>query len=245
MQVSDTAIYSVIVYDQQCSATAEDSVTINFYSEATANQAEDLITCDDSSGDEVEDFDLNLVTSDILGNQDSSEFVVSYFASIGDAQNNVNSISSPYTNTSNPQTIFARVEHISAVGSNSGCFATTSFDIVISGPTPEALSPGEVIVCTDQSEDGIETFNLAAQDDIILNGQDSELFDVSYYLSEEDALNENNPLDPIIENSTNPQIIFARVENQGCWNAWVGEDGNWFNPYKPNKNQMELFNEEE
>jgi len=36
----------------------------------------------------------------------------------------------------------------------------------------------------------------------------------------------------------------SREDNQGCWNAWVDEDGNWFNPYKPNKNQMELFNEE-
>ena len=110
LQVTDTANYTVIVYDQQCSATAEDSVTINFYNEATANQIEDLITCDDSSNDGVEDFDLNIVTNDILGNQDSSEFVVTYFLSISDAQNNINSLSSPYNNTSNPQTIYARVE---------------------------------------------------------------------------------------------------------------------------------------
>jgi gliding motility-associated-like protein len=220
LQVTDTANYSVIVYDQQCSATAEDSVTINFYSEATANQVEDLITCDDSSADEVEDFDLNIVTSDILGAQDSSEFVVTYFLSISDAQNNINPISSPYTNVSNPQTIYARVEHINAVGSSSGCFATTSFDLFISGPTPDALSPGEIIVCTDQSEDGIEVFNLAAQDDVILNGQDSELFDISYYLSEEDALNSNNPLDPIIENSTNPQTIYARVESNQAYDCY-------------------------
>ena len=35
----------------------------------------------------------------------------------------------------------------------------------------------------------------------------------------------------------------SRAENQGCWNAWVDEDGNWFNPYKPNTNQLELFDE--
>ena len=85
--MTDTANYTVIVYDQQCSATAEDSVTINFYNEATANQIEDLITCDDSSNDGVEDFDLNIVANDILGDQNSSEFVVTYFLSISDAQN--------------------------------------------------------------------------------------------------------------------------------------------------------------
>ena len=33
----------------------------------------------------------------------------------------------------------------------------------------------------------------------------------------------------------------TREENQGCWNAWIDEYGNWFNPYKPNPNQLELF----
>ena len=33
----------------------------------------------------------------------------------------------------------------------------------------------------------------------------------------------------------------SREDNQGCWNAWGDEDGNWFNPYKPNPNQLELF----
>ena len=220
LQVTDSANYSVIVYDQECSATAEDTVTINFFSEATANQIEGLITCDDSSNDGVEDFDFNLVTNDILGNQDSSQFVVTYFASLSNAQNDINSLSSPYNNTSNPQTIYARVEHINAVGSNSGCFATTSFDIAISGPTPEAFSPGEVIMCTDQSEDGIEEFNLTNQNDVILNGQDSDLFDISYYLSENDALNSNNPLGSIIENSTNPQTIYARVESNQAYDCY-------------------------
>ena len=36
----------------------------------------------------------------------------------------------------------------------------------------------------------------------------------------------------------------SREENQGCWNAWIDEYGNWFNPYKPDENQLELFEEE-
>ena len=35
----------------------------------------------------------------------------------------------------------------------------------------------------------------------------------------------------------------TRDENQSCWNTWIDEYGQWFNPYKPNPNQMELFNE--
>jgi len=33
----------------------------------------------------------------------------------------------------------------------------------------------------------------------------------------------------------------SRESNQGCWSSWVDEYGNWFNPYKPNPNQLELF----
>tara|TARA_B100001113_G_scaffold346348_1_gene337141 strand:- start:546 stop:776 length:231 start_codon:yes stop_codon:yes gene_type:complete len=32
-----------------------------------------------------------------------------------------------------------------------------------------------------------------------------------------------------------------REENQSGWLLWVDEYGNWFNPFKPNPNQMELF----
>ena len=35
----------------------------------------------------------------------------------------------------------------------------------------------------------------------------------------------------------------TRNENQSGWLLWVDEYGNWFNPFKPNPNQMELFKE--
>ena len=27
------------------------------------------------------------------------------------------------------------------------------------------------------------------------------------------------------------------------WDTWIDEFGNWFNPYKPNPNQLELFDD--
>ena len=35
----------------------------------------------------------------------------------------------------------------------------------------------------------------------------------------------------------------TRNENQSGWFLWVDEYGNWFNPFKPNPNQLELFKE--
>jgi len=30
-------------------------------------------------------------------------------------------------------------------------------------------------------------------------------------------------------------------DNNSGWESWVDEYGEWFNPYKPNPNQLELF----
>ena len=37
--------------------------------------------------------------------------------------------------------------------------------------------------------------------------------------------------------------IIIQLNNTG-WETWKDEYGEWFNPYKPNPNQLELFNEE-
>ncbi len=35
----------------------------------------------------------------------------------------------------------------------------------------------------------------------------------------------------------------SKKENLSVWSLWVDEYGEWFNPYKPNPNQLELFGE--
>ncbi len=35
----------------------------------------------------------------------------------------------------------------------------------------------------------------------------------------------------------------SKKENLSGWSLWVDEYGEWFNPYKPNPNQLELFGE--
>tara|TARA_B100000902_G_C27052695_1_gene784922 strand:- start:49 stop:264 length:216 start_codon:yes stop_codon:yes gene_type:complete len=34
----------------------------------------------------------------------------------------------------------------------------------------------------------------------------------------------------------------SKKDNLSAWTLWTDEDGEWFNPYKPNPNQLELFN---
>jgi gliding motility-associated-like protein len=218
--VTESDTYTVIVYNEQCDTSAQDSVTINFYQDANANPVDDIVTCDDPTGDEIEDFDLEIQTAGILGTQNPADFVVTYHASLADAQNGVNALTSPYNNISNPQTIYARIEDTDAVNSNSGCFAVTNFDLVISGPTPTATSVN-FEVCDDMSRDGTELFDLDSHSTNILDGQDGMDFTVTYYATQADADAATNPLTSPYENTSNPQTIYARVESNVAFDCYA------------------------
>jgi len=74
-------------------------------------------------------FDLTMATSTIIGFQDPSTLDVSFYDNESDAeQNTQNAIGTPqsYSNVTNPQEIYVRVENF-----ENGCFSTTSFFIEV------------------------------------------------------------------------------------------------------------------
>jgi hypothetical protein len=89
----------------------------------------DLIMIDDD-GDGFTVFDLTSKIAEILNGQDPVILVVTFFETQADALANVNIIVNPtsYTNTTNPQTIYARLVNI-----ETSCFAVTEFDLVADG----------------------------------------------------------------------------------------------------------------
>uniref|UniRef100_UPI00404B24DB gliding motility-associated C-terminal domain-containing protein n=6 Tax=Gelidibacter sp. TaxID=2018083 RepID=UPI00404B24DB len=221
LTVTNSNIYTVIAYDDNCDAQAIDEVAINFYLEPIANPVADIVTCDDASGDNFENFDLDAQTPSVLGTQNPADFAVTYHSSLANAQAGTGALSSPYTNITNPQTIYVRVEDVDAVGLTTGCFATTSFDLVISGPTPNAVSEN-IVVCDDDSNDGVEAFDLEAHDSIVLGGQDDTQFTVSYYASEADANAGDSPLASPHTNTASPgtQTIWVRVESNIAFDCY-------------------------
>ena len=217
LTVTESCTYTVIAYDDQCDAQAQDQVTVIFGLEPVANPVDDIVTCDDASGDEIEDFDLEMQTAGILGAQDPSLFNVTYHLTLTDAQTDTGALTSPYTNISNPQTIYVRVED--ANPDASFCFATTSFDLIISGPTPTATSI-DIEACDDNSGDGIEDFDLAAYDADILNGQDPTEFTVTYYETEADAEAGQNAIDTSSLYTSDSQTIYVRVESNSAFDCY-------------------------
>jgi gliding motility-associated-like protein len=100
----------------------------------------DFEVCDDVSRDGVEIFDLSSHDAAILDGQNPVIFNVSYYLTQADADAGMNAIASPFTNTSNPQTIFARVESNVAVD----CFSITDFDLVVDAVPFATFNSNEV-----------------------------------------------------------------------------------------------------
>jgi gliding motility-associated-like protein len=126
LTITESDNYTVIAYDTQCDSFAQDTILVDFYL-PIANSPGQLIVCDDQSMDGVEIFDLTSVDETIFGDQDISTYVVSYYNSEEDALQGVDQIDTSFENTSNPQTIYARIEN----PFTDGCFNTTSFDLVV------------------------------------------------------------------------------------------------------------------
>jgi len=167
----------------------------------------DFFECENNT-DFIFDFDLESKTSEILNGQDPTLFTVTYHDSQQNADNLANPLASPYTNTSNPQTIYVAITN-----NTTGCsLSTLSFVIEVQqGAIANDTVYEECDVVGDN--DGSTQFDLASQNTIILGAQDPTAFSVSYHSSFDDAFNNEEPIPLLYENLTNPQIIYARVSN--------------------------------
>ncbi|MBL4667132.1 MAG: hypothetical protein JKY04_07130, partial [Sneathiella sp.] len=177
---------------------------------------QDLIICDD---DGFAVFDLTERAVDIYGTQDPLDYVLTYYLTQLDAEGGINSIGNPevFPNTSNPQTIWVRLED-----NITGCEQIGSFDLVVELlPTFIVVTPFEQ--CDDEILDGFTEFDLNSQNDTITGGDDS--LGVTYYPSQGDADAASNPLVLSYTNSINPETIYVRIESSitGCYDTFAME----------------------
>ncbi|WP_223032739.1 T9SS type B sorting domain-containing protein [Hanstruepera marina] len=109
------------------------------------NTPDSMLSCRDD-GIETDAFNLTNQNSQILGNQDPNDYTITYHISPQDANTGDNPLPEPYTNVSNPQTIYARVVH----NSLNVCFGSTSFQIFI-GTSPELSDDETVFICKNDT----------------------------------------------------------------------------------------------
>jgi gliding motility-associated-like protein len=172
----------------------------------------DVIGCEVNT-DGFYDFDLEIVTSQLLDPQDPSDYTVTYHETQEEADNGENALSSPYTNLQNPQQLFVNITN-----NLTGCIITgAGFNIEVQeGAVANGDGvPLELIICDDPAtdNDGFAEFNLNDMEIQILDGQDPANFTITYYDTLENAETATSVLPTNFENTENPQVIFARVDN--------------------------------
>ncbi|MCK8482399.1 hypothetical protein, partial [Psychroserpens algicola] len=91
---------------------------------------------------------------------------LTYYETQADADNGTNSITSPYTNIVNPQTIFVR-----ATNDVTGCFVSTTATILLRvNPIPSPTAPMDLEECDDDN-DGFASFDLEERTLEIIGGE--------------------------------------------------------------------------
>jgi gliding motility-associated-like protein len=186
-----------------------DETVINFeiFAQPLANPVEDVAICD-ALNDISENILLSNFNTQILGSQSASDFEVLYFENATDAELNQNSLQENYQINSTQQDVYARIQHVN----NDSCYDTLMFQITLS-QIPQANTPPILTLCDDATNDQVEFFNSNVQDEFILDDQNADDNNITYHLTQNDADFNLNPLPLVFENSSNPQSIYVRLEN--------------------------------
>ncbi|WP_052467017.1 T9SS type B sorting domain-containing protein [Psychroserpens damuponensis] len=164
--------------------------------------------CDDISADGVAQFDLNEVEFDLVNGYD--EFEVIFYETEDDLTNGVNPIDKtvPYTVSTSPTTIYA-------FSSDGDCASESPISLVVYPPV-DIQGLGDVDFC-DEDTDGFTSIFLTSFNSFVSTGVNGA--NVKYFLTENDAINNENILEPYYYNISNPQTIWVKVTSSttGCF----------------------------
>lgn len=202
LEVSSSGHYEVYIDPNNGDCAIEGQAYVIFNKNPEAFDAT-LIQCDeDGTKDGLTEFNLNEANEALTGGvQNLSTKFYSDTSRLNEIQN-----PSSFSNIKNPQTIYAEV-----VNDLTGC--TSDAELVLDVSVTDS-NDSELIACDDDgTEDGFVEFNLKQADSEIVSGLPVGL-DIAYYETYENALLEQNSLNPLFTNTVPySQIIYARVEN--------------------------------
>ncbi|WP_147676422.1 T9SS type B sorting domain-containing protein [Algibacter pacificus] len=192
------------ITNTNCFATS--SFIIEVGTNPPFNKPTDWFTCDDISNDGKSSFDLttkiNEISAGIEGILD-----ISFYTSIADAENQTNKVSNTFTNTVNPQTIYAVIDN------GAICNSITSFTINVI-QVPEIREQNPTITHCDSNYDGRVVFDLTESSVEILDVR-QDYIKVEYFETIADLDQNTNPIthaDNYI-NKSNPQTVFVKISN--------------------------------
>ncbi len=165
----------------------------------------DTFLCDDISNDAQESFDLSAIQA-AMSQGSTDNLTITFYESLDDAESAENPIALNYTNQSNPQTIYSRIEN------GTYCHGIAEFGLnVIQVPR---VNQASVMTECDTDYDGSAMFDLTVAELEVLEIRQNDIL-VSYHENLEDVEdNLNNIQNPdAYENIENPQTVYIRVTN--------------------------------
>lgn len=179
-----------------------DQIIIQYNQQLTIEDPIDLMKCDTGASTYQYNLGLNnsVVTAGLTGNP-----IISYHNSLINAQNNTNPLPLLYESAGN-ETIYVRVQR-----NNTICFAVKSFNLGLIDP-PVANQPNTLLGCAIVEAPDRSRFKLSLVTEQILNGQSTDLYQVTYHSSLANAQANTNPLSTTIYNSVS-RTVFARVQS--------------------------------
>lgn len=181
------------------------SFEVLIYANPQLNAVSDYTNCEvDVNGDS--DFFLITKDEEIINGQIGMQ--VLYFENESDAINRENQIdkTQAYTNTSNPQTLYLRLENVEG----NSCFKTAAMQIDVK-QAPIYTEPTTIYKC-NYNGTGLNAVDFNEKIDEIISGSTQDL-NVTFYANSLNASLGVNPLSLNYTTITNPQVIHARVEN--------------------------------
>jgi len=197
----ETQLFVIVENTHLCASVS--SIHISIYSHP---ESLDALTICETDNNDIETFDLNNVNTSFL-------FIdtIQFFETQTDAENNTNELSNNYTNTSNPQTIYAKILN------NVGCEYIASLELQVY-EKPIILTPTDLENCNVEY-DGYVIFNLSLKNSEILNGLDSSLYQITYHSSYDLANEGNSALNESNHYTNSNETLYVRVENiaTGCF----------------------------
>ncbi|WP_131509086.1 choice-of-anchor L domain-containing protein [Meridianimaribacter sp. CL38] len=176
LEVTEAGEYTTqIIFSPQC--IISDTIVIEFLPNPEVESTpSDLIACDESGFGE---FYLYEADAEVLAEgQNPDDFTISYHLTEADAIDNVGELSSPYTNVSDPQTVYVRVTN-----NATQCYSTTSLNLVVEDPLftsfptdfdyevcPNATIPIEITAIPENYQESEVTINWY-QDGGLIDGE--------------------------------------------------------------------------
>lgn len=208
--VDTPGFYEVFIEQNNGECPIEGEAVVGIFDIPTATQPSNMVACD-SFG--FSTFDFTVQNDQILDTQNPDDYTVRYFTNQADADASENEIIETFTNTENPQTIYARVDN----NDNPNCYATTTFALEVF-ITPVIAILDDITLCdsdfTSNSMDGFSTLTLSDFNADILIAQDENLYTISYHPTQLDADDNTNTLPNSYTNTVAyTEELFVRIEN--------------------------------